>query len=38
MLAIIALFIKEKKHSKEEPEKEKIKTIESLKIFTKFVG
>lgn len=37
-LAFIAVFVKEKKYSKDEPEKEKIKTIESLQLFTKFVS
>lgn len=37
ILAIIALFVKEKKHDKNEPEKEKIKTLESMKVFSKFV-
>jgi len=38
ILACIAVFVKEKKYSKDEPEKEKIKTVESLKLFTKFVS
>jgi uncharacterized membrane protein YfcA len=38
ILAIIAMFVKEKKHSKDEPEKERIKTGESLKMFSKFVA
>ncbi|CAK91417.1 unnamed protein product (macronuclear) [Paramecium tetraurelia] len=38
ILAGIAVFVKEKKYSKDEPEKDKIKTVESLKLFSKFVS